>query len=382
LVIRAFFSELPYDPSMQKYTKSVIIRSTSGVFEPRFESGTQFLTTVGSYVSVIAWARTVHELDLPTKVNNWTFRCAADYGRGYKNYFMHFKFMKYTYQTLKQINAQVIYACDIETLIPALIWGKRKSCIIIYDQFDPISIKTTNWFLKGILAVCESFLVKFTSFRVTANISRINKNDSVNWIEIKNLFEINPTKDLLIPQTENQMIFYGGVLSPDRGLMATAAVVNSLQNWKLEIFGQGTEFTKLAAFDFSKVTLHGPIAHKDLMNRAQRANLYLALYDPRFFHNRITASNKLFEAAQLGIPLLASKNTELGEIVQKRYLGWAVKFDDVEEISYVLKNYQNLSQLEIVRIKENLRSYYYQEKNLKEIVLKKFKGDVLAALEM
>lgn len=366
---------------MQKYTRSALIRSTSGVFEPRFVSADKFLNSLQTEVSVITWARTVNELNLSTREDSWVFRRFADYGRGYKNYLNHVRFMNYTYQTLKQINAQVIYACDFETLIPSVIWGRQNSCIVIYDQFDPASVKTTNWFLKRVLNIGESFFARLASFRVTANISRVNKKDSENWREIKNLFEIDPFVISSGPDREKQMIFYGGVLAPDRGLKAVAIVVKSLQNWKLEIFGQGKEFANLTVFDSSCVTLHGPIAHRDLMYRAQRASLYLALYDPRFFHNRKTASNKLFEAAQLEIPLLASKNTELGEIVQKFHLGWVVEFGSIKEISQVLKDFQNLNPLEINLVKDNLRTFYRQEKILQQSILKELKSEVLKALE-
>jgi glycosyltransferase involved in cell wall biosynthesis len=108
------------------------------------------------------------------------------------------------------------------------------------------------------------------------------------------------------------------------------------------------------------------------MQRAQTADLYLAQYNPSSRNNRQTASNKLFEAAQLGVPLLTSKGTYLGDIVQKFNLGWAVTYGDFEEIEGALDEYASLSKIQRVELINNLESFFIDEikaQNSKILVL-------------
>jgi hypothetical protein len=97
------------------------------------------------------------------------------------------------------------------------------------------------------------------------------------------------------------------------------------------------------------------------VNRAQAADLYLAQYDPSSRNNRLTASNKLFEAAQLCIPLLASKGTYIGDIVQEHKLGWAVTYGDRGEIERALDECSKMSESDKIEISGNFTRFFQNE---------------------
>jgi glycosyltransferase involved in cell wall biosynthesis len=97
------------------------------------------------------------------------------------------------------------------------------------------------------------------------------------------------------------------------------------------------------------------------MGRAFGSDLYLALYDPSKFHNKFTASNKLFEAAQLGIPILASMNTEIGDIVEAFDLGFVIEYGSFDSLAMALREIASLGTLRSQQIKENLDEFYRKE---------------------
>lgn len=366
---------------MKTTGRSVVIRSTSGVFEPRFMSAIEFLKEISTDVSSIKWSRTVRETQIMAPHDPWVFKAQADYGGGFKNYHSHLKFMWFAYKSLTRINPNIVYACDLDTLIPTLVWGHKKSYILIFDQFDPLSVKSGHPMFSRILNRLEMALSKKANFRVTPNLNRVNTNYANKWFEIKNLFEFEISKTMDQPTSKHLRLFYGGVLSNDRGLIALTSAVVAMTNWEFQVFGQGPVFTKLQSSNQPRIMAKGLIDHKLLMQNAQKSDIFAALYDPKFAHNEKTASNKLFEAAQLGVPLLASKNTYLGEIVERFGLGWSVHYDDVKEIIGVLTKFESMQSEEKLQIKRNLQEYFVHELIGKRESLNRLSNEVKRALE-
>lgn len=366
---------------MKTTARSVVIRSTSGVFEPRFMSTINFLGEISADVTAIRWSRTVREREIMEPHDPWVFKTQANYGGGFKNYYSHLKFMYFSYTSLKRIKPDVVYACDLNTLIPTLVWGQRKSYLLIFDQFDPLSAKSGNKILSGLLDRLELALSKKAHFRVTPNLNRISADYANNWFEIKNLFELENSTPADQPSSKYLQLFYGGVLSKDRGLISLGSAVVAMSRWQFQVFGQGPEFIDLKTTNHPRIMVKGLVNHKLLMQNAQKANIYAALYDPKFKHNQKTASNKLFEAAQLGIPLLAAKNTYLGEIVETFGLGWTVHYDDVKEIIGVLTKFENSESEELLQIKRNLQEYFAHELISKKESLNRLSTEVKKVLE-
>lgn len=341
----------------------------------------EFLREFSADITAIRWSRTVREREIIEPHDPWFFKVEANYGGGFKNYYSHLKFMYFTYTSLKRIKPDVVYACDLDTLIPTLVWGQRKSYLLIFDQFDPLSAKLGNRLLSGLLDRLELAISRKAHFRVTPNLNRIGAEYANDWFEVKNLFEIENPTSVDRPSFKYFQLFYGGVLSKDRGLIALSSAVVAMPRWQFQVFGQGPEFIELKTTDHPRIMAGGLIDHKLLMQNAQKANIYSALYDPKFKHNQETASNKLYEAAQLGVPLLAAKNTHLGEIVERFGLGWTVHYDNVQEIIGVLAKYERLESKEIFQIRRKLRQYYEHQLISKKESLIRLSTEVKRALE-
>jgi glycosyltransferase involved in cell wall biosynthesis len=341
--------------------KSVIIRSTSGLFEPRFRNGKDLLTRLSANVSSITWNRTGDEISNTPGDSDCVFSLDAAYGNGLRNSFSHFQFFVYVLRKLSEINPSLIYACDFDTLLPAVLWRRNRKVTIVFDQFDPFSTRLSNSIYFKIASALEHFLSKKSNFRITANARRINPSSRSEWLELKNIYPIAPVKSSFKVATENKVLFYGGVLANDRGLLLCAEAIANSKEWEFQIYGQGSEAQSLRSLNSPKVVIHKPLPHPDLMGRAFGSDLYLALYDPSKFHNKFTASNKLFEAAQLGIPILASMNTEIGDIVEAFDLGFVIEYGSFDSLAMALREIASLGTLRSQQIKENLDEFYRKE---------------------
>ena len=356
-----------YAGYMSRLGTSVLIRSTIGTSEPRYKHASEILRNVTNLTLHINWARSREDTQNIHDKNRNVFNLPAPYGGGVRNYFAHLRFQIYAFRKLWFLKPQIIYACDLDTFIPSFIYRIFRPVLLIFDQFDPLSARVDNRFNRAFLDYFEITLVKKADIRITANVQRIPLHLSESWIEIKNLFPFYLGVDNQRVTQDGFQLFYGGILSRDRGLIDLINVVQKKKTWRIDIYGQGPDRDRLIMFTGTNVAIHDYLPHDKLMKRAQSADLYVAQYDPTIRNNRLTASNKLFEAAHLGIPLLTSKGTFLGDIVQKFKLGWAVSYGDSKEIASVLDEFVSLSEMQRAEMVSNL-GYFFQDEIQGQIV--------------
>jgi glycosyltransferase involved in cell wall biosynthesis len=357
---------------MSHLVSSVLIRSTAGTSEPRYCHATDILRPLIGEPMHINWVRSSADTENLHYTNRKLFQVASPYGAGTKNYIAHLRFNMYAFRMLWHIKPKIIYACDLDTLIPSLLYKILKPVVIIYDQFDPLSARIRNSFLCNFLDTFENICAKKADIRITANLQRIPVSLRETWIEIKNLFPIEPNANMYRVTQNKFKLFYGGVLSQDRGLLECLNIIQKKSTWRIDIFGQGPERSELKKISSTNIGIHNHLPHIELMQRAQTADLYLAQYDPSYRNNRLTASNKLFEAAQLGVPLLTSKGTYLGDTVKNFNLGWAVTYGDFDEIEGALDEFESMSKIQRVELSNNLETFFQnemKEQNAKILVL-------------
>jgi len=346
---------------MSDLVSSVLIRSTSGTSEPRYRHASGILRNLAGEPQHINWLRSSADTKNLRDSSRNLFEVPAPYGAGIKNYIAHLRFNIYVFSMLWRIKPQIIYACDLDTYLPSFLYKIFKPVILIYDQFDPLSARVGNRFLCQLLDIFENTCTKKADIRITANSQRIPSSLRESWIEIKNLFPVGLSTNKRRDSQNTFQVFYGGILNRDRGLFECLTVIQKKSGWRIDVFGQGPERNELEKVSGENIGIHNQLPHAELMQRAQTADLYLAQYDPSSRNNRLTASNKLFEAAQLGIPLLTSKRTYLGDIVQKFNLGWAVTYGDIDEIEGALDEFASMSKIQRVELIDKLETFFQDE---------------------
>jgi glycosyltransferase involved in cell wall biosynthesis len=332
-----------------------------GVSEPRYRQASELLRRLGFETHDINWARTREDLKKFEGGLQNLFRLNTRYGAGILNCFMHFRFNIFILRRIWVIKPKVLYVCDFDTLLPSIVYRAFNPAILIFDQFDPLSARITNKHIGSALDMLENLFAKQSDIRITANLQRVSEKARSSWIEIKNLIALNTLKEEHRKEQNVFQLFYGGILTHDRGLLHCIDIIETKKTWRVNIFGEGPERSSLEKRVGSNISLHHQVPHSELMIRARAANLYLAQYDPCSRNNRLTASNKLYEAAQLRIPLLTSKNTYIGEIVQKFKLGWAVTYGDSEEFEAALDECASMTETQRVGLVDNLTRFLQDE---------------------
>lgn len=348
--------------------KAVIIRSTEALFEPRYRSARDLLLELGFEVDEITWSRSKEKFEEPDNPrNSYIFRERAPYGGGMSNYESHIRFARFAKSVIGKLNPDVIYCCDFDALFLTLLYKKRN--VVIFDQFDPISARFNfSSAISSLMNFVEALLGLQSHIRITANKQRIPLVFREKYVYRPNFFPLEknvkfPVESKIRIESE-RTLFYGGTLGRDRGLEFVAATISEVPNWKLQIFGFGPERDNLKRFECNRVEINDGVSHETLIKFATNASAILALYDPKKANNRMTASNKLFEACQLGVPVITNKGTYLGEIVEKCQLGFVVEFSDKQSLFEALESVANMKHPDVNAMRKNMANYLEYESNL------------------
>ena len=310
------------------------------------------ISELGNETGHITWRRLHDESVLEGPLNR-VFLKNSPYGGGFRNLWHLFQFQFFIFSELQKMRPGLIYAFDLDTMLPGLIWAKLHGGKIIYDQYDPYSSRIGSSRFKSLLERVEHQLAVFCDLRVTANIRRIHTGSRKLWLEVPNYFPFDISKNFV--KSPNPILFYGGVLQHDRGLEYVSSTISSSHEWTFKIFGSGPLFSYLQnlAQTNKKIEVYQAVSHDDLMEIASKSHALVALYDPKFGHNIQTASNKLYEAVQLGIPIITSSKTYIGETVAQYDLGFVVDYGDYSQFDSVLKKLRGWKDSDYARLRIN-----------------------------
>jgi glycosyltransferase involved in cell wall biosynthesis len=332
------------------------------------------------HVISLTWLRTSQEISLFADKGSWQFKKTASYGRGLRNLMRQIQFQFYLFRKLNDFAPGIVYACDLDTLLLARFWARKNNAILIYDQFDPFSSRLRSKLSRYLLQMCEIRFAKSAIIRICANIHRIPMPQRHSWVQLENVFNFEIPKG--IRKFDTYTLLYAGVLHGDRGLIEACQVVSAKSEWNFSICGYGPLSNELETISSNSknINVRGFTPHEKLMKLAARCHLYLAFYDPHEFQNVHTASNKLFEAASIRIPILTSKGTDLASLVSRYGLGWSIEYGDSEEFMKVLTDLESWTSKQRATFIKGCEEYL-KEHDLRNET-KKFQMALLNSMEM
>ncbi len=311
----------------------VILRSRStGGIEPRVERVARALRKKGHEVRVFLWDREeaypraetrdgiqVQRIPLPAPYNRpilvipilWWTLAAFWATRG----------------------ADIVHACDLDTLPAALAAKALRRSRIVYDIFDFYGHMIT-WRLRDStragLTHLEAMLASLSDLVLLPDAARRDGlgEDFPRHVEVI----MNTPSDTVLqaPKAEGFILFYGGNLAPDRGLLETIEALHDLEGIEFRIAGAGqlTEAIRNLEAVTDNLKFLGQLDHSRVLEETSRATALIAWYDPTVPANRVASPNKLFEGMMLSRPILVSAGTRMADIVEKEGCGLVVPYDD------------------------------------------------------
>ncbi len=247
-------------------------------------------------------------------------------------------------------NANLLYANDLDTLLPNYLIARIKKIPLVYDSHElfcevpelqnapfkrKIWLSLEAWIvpkLKNCLTVNDSIAAIFnqkyhTRFSVVRNIS-----PSTEELTLKN------RKDLSLPLDKKIILLQGAGINMDRGAEELIDAMVFVDNALLVIIGSGDVWellkTKIIERDLSnKIKLIDKLPKSDLMQYTLQADLGLSIDKNTNLNYFYSLPNKIFDYIHAGLPILASRLPEIEKIITTYSIGEFIENHEAKHLS-------------------------------------------------
>lgn len=254
----------------------------------------------------------------------------------------------YELSFLLKENYDVIHACDLDTLYPAILASRIKKSKLIYSIYDFYahnlpdgSLHLLRRLIRKTIASIEKYGITFTDILFLADESWYEEIRGVNISKLVYLYNsppdvMNDQNCEAITKNEEIIIFYTGVLSKVRGLDKIIEAIRGINGVILIIGGEGTEkdyIQKISLLLNQKVRYLGWIpTYEEVIRRTMESDILIRFSDPAYPLMKYESPNKLFEAMMCRKPIIVSEGGPKSEIVRKEQCGLVVPYHDINAI--------------------------------------------------
>ena len=303
------------------------------------------LSRVGYDVELIVWDRGGHFLaDIEPGCRLRRFPLRVPYDRPSAVLFLPFW---WAYETLALLahNADIIHACDLDTLYPAILSKfakKAKLCYTIYDFYannvHVQGLPRVAKVLRHFIASAERLGMGFADALFIPDESRLKEIKVPRSRRVTLLY--NSPEDVISATVTSKNrsdrdfhIFYAGVLAwAARGLGHMVEAVRNLEGVTLTLAGTGPDealFEEVTR-ELTNVRFVGWIpSYQEVLRREMESDLLFRFIDPNIPKSRYESPNKLFEAMMCSKPIMVSDGGRMADLVIAEECGLVVRFGDV-----------------------------------------------------
>lgn len=324
--------------------------------------------------SVIFWDRGTDDaqnIKLPLDVRVHHVFEKANEGQPLKRLGSTFRFCKKAFSSLKKENPTCIHVTKTDMLL--LVWlyclTKKKRPFVIYEVSDihGMALNSSNSLpkilIKKILYVVERIGMTVVDKMIVTSLS-FWKTYYKKMIPIESV--------LFLPNTPPESVFDGykakesgrfriGFIGKVRYREQLKLLVDAAGQADIDVLiaGNGIDLHEITEYCKGKtyVTIHGAYNYKDeIAELYSSIDCVFSVYDTSIQNVRVALPNRLYEAAKCGLPLIVSKGTELGTIVDENGLGIVIQDNSVNELTNAMLKLKDISYRET--FKDNCETYY------------------------
>lgn len=256
------------------------------------------------------------------------------------------------YKLIRNSGADIIHANDLNALIPAYFAAKRMKAKLVYDSHEIFIenpwVAKIKW-LHNLLFHIEKFLLKRTDLLVNVSqaagdyMSKIY--DIKDRIVVTNCISENTLLQIKMHEKNdgfevlNQGQFYGG-----RGydiMVQAAPLISDLPEVKMVLRGFGAMEKELKETvekeEYTNVTFVSPVKTSELIPFASSSHVGIAITQRICLNFELSVSNKLFEYAAAGLPVIMSNIPEHRYLNDKYNFGIILENDTPECLAAAIR---------------------------------------------
>lgn len=303
------------------------------------------LEALGFQVTLIG-----RKLPSSAPIHNWNYetkRMKLLFTKGVLFYFF-FNVRLFFYLLFKK--SDLLYANDLDTLLPNYIVSKLKGVKLIYDSheiFCEVPELQETPIKKRIWERVEKSIVPKLKYCITVNESIANYFNSkygVNFKVVRNIpaeYNGQPIKEraeLGIKPGVKLIVLQGAGINIQRGAEELVLAMKFVDNSQLFIIGGGDVWGKLKQLVKEnnledKVKLINKIPKEELINYTFNADLGISIDKNTNLNYSYSLPNKLFDYIQSEVPILATRLVEIEALIKKYNIGSFIEDHDPSHIA-------------------------------------------------
>lgn len=278
----------------------------------------------------------------------------------------------------------ILWANDLDTLLPLFIISKLRNKPLIYDShelFTQVPELNTNPFAKKIWLFIEKHTVPKLKYVITVC------NPIKDYFKKEYNIEAKVVRNIPLYNESNQIrkhyplkekiIVWQGAANIDRSLEDLVLAMKEIDA-KLIIMGRGDIIPTLKQEIKNnnledKVFLLGRLPFEEMMEQTRKATIGLSLDRPTNENYKISLPNKIFEYINAATPLLCTPLQEIKNIVEQYSVGKFIENPDsinlINSINHLLNNNDELQKMsDNCLIAQKELSWQKEEKEIFDIL--------------
>jgi len=330
-----------------KSRKIVFVRANSFRSEPRLIKEYSAAEKYNRYM--ILWNR---DSAFETMENTYIMKISAPFGQLKFILYLPIWFI-FTFFQLCKIKPDIIHACDLACVIPSYFFKTffRKTKLI-YDIWDATigHFPTKRRWLRRIIINCEKYFIAKSDIVLVPDKERMLQLDVADskladkFIVIYNSDLSSEGQKELNFKGKKILVTYVGVMSKKiRGLEQIIYAAKMLPDITFKIAGYGPDGDYLLEL-FSRANLKnleylGRLSHEEAEQLNKKSDIMISLLDDNYENYRFATSTKVFEAFKLLKPVITTKNSATGNLVDRVGWGEVIPYNQ-EELVKCLKKIQ------------------------------------------
>jgi hypothetical protein len=218
-------------------------------------------------------------------------------------------------------SCDIIYAVDLDTLVPGRLVAKLRGKHLVYDAheyFSEVPELMERPITKRIWEIVARLFIPGTKYAVTVceSLAKVLADRyGVHFEVVRNVPFRREEPSSASPKPEKFTILYQGVLNDGRGLEESILAMKLLPDAELWICGEGDISTALKELTLKnrlgqQVKFFGKLPPEELSRLTQQADIGLNLLKNKGLNYYYSLANKAFDYIQAGLPSIGMKFPE------------------------------------------------------------------------
>lgn len=281
----------------------------------------------------------------------------------------------------------LLYANDLDTLLPNFLISRLKNVPLIYDshelfcevpelQNSPVKKKIWLWLERTLVPRVK------TCITINSSIAAIfKKNYNTKFHVVRNIanppenFKPKTRKELGLPEDKKIILLQGAGINVDRGAEELIEAMERVEGAVLLIIGGGDVWEILARkIKYknleAKVKMMDKMVKNELMHYTFNSDLGLSIDKNTNLNYYYSLPNKIFDYMQAGVPILASRLPEIEKVIDQYHIGDYINDHNPQSIADKLNQLLNSNKLLEYKKNTILAACELNWKNEKQALLK------------